>query len=889
MRSLIFKTRYLFFLSALLLQVACSGGSDSKTVSTSDTFTLSGTISIDTRAYIDDDVMSTGGLLEQNNQIDTAQFLSNPVTLGGYLSGNQGTYSTDNNSAKNYDKDVKDFFSVTLIKGQQVRVTTFLANEDLTAVNVSVTLHAAGDALNEPETPPLIFNSASSQEITAPNDGEYTIELSAEEDLSSPVLYILSISQILSTSSAASKNSPRENAQFVPGEIVIKFKEANLAKALQSDHLQTKRSAISRLENKHQLLHNRSIGNLGSIYKINANAAQKTLAFEANLTGTPQAAELNLKWQTLNAIEQLNADSDVLFAEPNYIFKASAVHAKVNDPSFSLQWNLSMIDAPAAWEASTGEGVTVAVIDTGIDTKHLDLINNINFTDGYDFIVDAASADDEDPGSDNNPQDTGAFFHGSHVAGIIAAQGNNNIGVAGVAYKTTIMPLRALGVENTGTNSDIASAILYAAGLPNASGLTPTKKADIINLSLGATAIPALIKDAIDKALAQGIIIVAAAGNERSTVPHYPAAFEGVVAVSSVNERKILSNFSNHGAHIDVTAPGGTSVSNVLFDGFQDGILSTLYANEYAEYTGTSMSTPHVAGVAALMKSINQNLNTNSFEDALNNGELTDNLMAPDFYGNGLINAAKSVNWALASQGQRILPASLSIYPTKLGFVDANTAASLMLRNPGTGSVIVDLSTANDWIEINKSNANNATGLGEYPIKVNNTGLAVNSINRGEITVQYTINGVDEDPITIDVFNSNNQLTVSTVGTLWVSLLHIDENSPEKPLVQFALVEARKGTNQYTYNLNNIPKGAYILQAGTNNDSDLEIIDAGEARGQYPLFAQPEFIQVNNKNMSDLDFSVQFQSFVQATSGTTSSNTPATSANKSIGTAAKFR
>ena len=897
MKFLIKINGHLLSLSALLLLVSCGGGGSSAK-SNVETFTLSGTITIDSRSDIDTDVMGLDGLQEQNNQIDTPQLLSNPVTLGGYLSGNEGTYTSEINTGNTYHKDTKDFYQVTLIKGQQVRVTTFLANDKLTAVDVNLILHALDDELTEPETTPLNFSSATSKALTAPSDGVYVVELSAEEDLSSPILYTLSIAQTLSTNSISSNSVLSENSRFVPGEVVVKFKDKNL--------LQAKTNSISKLENKHHLLHKKNIGNLGSVYQIDTSTNRKTIAFEANLAGTTQATDLNAQWQTMNAVARLNSDSEVLFAEPNYLFEASAVPAKVNDPEFSRQWSLSMIDAPAAWEASTGEGVTIAVIDTGIDTNHLDLVNNINFTDGYDFILDDDSASDEEPGLDSNPHDTGTSFHGSHVSGIIAAEGNNNIGVAGVAYNAMIMPLRVLGTNNKGSNSDIANAILYAAGLPNASGTIPVKKADIINLSLGGTDKPKVLENAINDALEAGVIIVAAAGNKSSTDPHYPAAFDGVIAVSAVNDHKTLSSFSNYGPHIAVTAPGGTGVSNSLLDGFQDGVLSTLFANEYAEYSGTSMATPHVSAVAALMKSINGDLDTMLFSEALMSGALTESILNREIYdeesrddnrakykekyGYGLINAAKSVNFALASQSESLLTASLGVFPTQLGFINQNTESTLELNNPGSGDVtITSISSTYDWIEVSEFHAesvDNFSGLGRYRIKVDNTGLAANSVNSGEILVQYTINGAPAETITVDVFNSNNQETDSTVGKLLVSLSSTDENASENPLVQFALVEALKGgDNQYTYNFYNVPNGSYVLQAGTNNDLDSDILDAGEARGQYPSFAQTELLIVNNENLIDLDFSVQYQTFAQPSL----SNAPTTSSNKSIGSTAKFR
>ncbi len=866
------KIQVLLIFFTLLSLVACSSGSDNGATKNTPTFAVSGTITIEPNSAIDADVMESNELQEQNNSFDTPQFISNPVILGGYLSGNEGEYQT----GESYYKDTKDFFRVSLLKGQQIRLTTFLADPESTSINVDLFLRPENDQAVDAGN--LSFDNSSTQTLSVIQEGVYIIELSAQEDNSSPMLYTLSVSQTLF--SGGGVQTSMLNTNFVSGEVLVKFKKKTAIKSLSSTQQEP-----PQIITKHNLLHQRNVGGLATVYKLEQLSASRSMTFESALSNTPLASELNAKWQTLNVIEQLKLDSSVLIAEPNYIYKATAVTPRTNDSELSRQWNLPMIQIPAAWEASTGAGVVIAVIDTGIDANHLDLKNNIGI-DGYDFISDPSAAGDGD-GLDSDPNDTGVFFHGSHVAGILAAEGDNNLGVAGVAYNATLMPLRVLGTNNEGANSDIANAILYAAGLENASGTIPSKKADIINLSLGGPDRSFVLEQAINAALEEGLIIIAAAGNDGSSASFYPAAFDGVVGVSSVTDNKTLSTFSNHGTYIDVTAPGGTGLGDSLLDGFQDGILSTFMASEYVEYVGTSMATPHVAGVAALMKSLNTNLEQSSFTAALASGALTDDLANRELFGSGLINAAKAVNWALTEQGEAIILPSLSIFPTQFGFVGANTISSLFLDNPGSGSInIISISPSDDWIEVSEFDADSVdeSGLGKYRVRVNNTVLDINSVNSGDISILYKIDDGDVKVLTIDVFNSNTVQTDSSVGALFVSLYHIDENAEGKPLVRFALVGSIKSDNQYSYSFPRVPNGEYLLKAGTNNDLDAETFDNGEAKGQYPPFTTTEFIKVDGGSLTGLDFGVQYQSFAQS-----SANTVTGTPNKSIGSVVKFR
>jgi serine protease len=315
-------------------------------------------------------------------------------------------------------------------------------------------------------------------------------------------------------------------------------------------------------------------------------------------------------------------DPAVEYAEPDRILTAQLTPT---DTQYGQQWHYyeatGGLNLPPAWDKSTGSGIVVAVIDTGY-RPHADLAANI--VAGYDFIADTTVAGDGngrdadalDPGDAVNAGQCGSgqpaqssSWHGTHVAGTIAAVTNNSSGVAGVAFGAKVQPLRALG-KCGGYTSDIAAAIVWGSGgsVPNGSGgfipanATPAR---VINLSLGGSGTcDAASRDAIASARSRGTVVVVAAGNSNANAANFsPASCPGVIAVAATNRSGGRAYYSNFGAVVAVAAPGGDMRSSAA-----NGILSTLNAgatgpgaDSYAYYQGTSMATPHVAGVVALM------------------------------------------------------------------------------------------------------------------------------------------------------------------------------------------------------------------------------------------------------------------------------------------------
>jgi serine protease len=362
------------------------------------------------------------------------------------------------------------------------------------------------------------------------------------------------------------------------------------------------------------------------------------------------------------AAEVAARDPDVEYAEPDRIMKLLLTP---NDSMYSQQWDYfeatGGMNLPAAWDKSTGTGIRVAVIDTGY-RPHADLSGQI--LAGYDFISDATIANDgggrdsdaSDPGDWTAAGECGAgepasnsSWHGTHVAGTIAALTNNGSGVAGVAFGAKVVPVRVLG-KCGGYTSDIADGIIWASGGTVSGVPNIAARAQVINMSLGGGgACDTTTQNAINGARSRGTVVVVAAGNESQNASNSsPANCAGVITVAATNRSGGRASYSNYGTIVDVAAPGGDSGA---------AILSTLNAgtkgpgaDSYAGYMGTSMATPHVAGVVALMLAKNAALTPDEVEARLKSSVRAFPASCSGC-GAGIVNASAAVDAATGSGG----------------------------------------------------------------------------------------------------------------------------------------------------------------------------------------------------------------------------------------------
>ncbi len=320
------------------------------------------------------------------------------------------------------------------------------------------------------------------------------------------------------------------------------------------------------------------------------------------------------------AVEALAGSAEVLRVEEDAIVYAVARGGipgppdkeEEPPPPEELPWGVDQIDAELAWATSTGAGVKVAIIDTGIDKDHPDLATNV--VDGVNFVARGRTVDPGKWDDDNG--------HGTHVAGIVAAI-DNDIGVIGVAPQAGLYGVKVLDKRGSGYVSDVILGIQWAIA----------NDMDVINMSLGTSSDIQSLHDAVDAAYAVGIVLVAAAGNSGDTNPDddviYPAKYASVIAVAATDDTDARASWSSDGPAVELAAPGVA-------------IYSTLKGGGYGSKSGTSMAAPHVAGTVALM--LGAGSSPGSVRATLRATADDRGVTGPDnYYGHGLVDAEEAV------------------------------------------------------------------------------------------------------------------------------------------------------------------------------------------------------------------------------------------------------
>jgi len=366
------------------------------------------------------------------------------------------------------------------------------------------------------------------------------------------------------------------------------------------------------------------------------------------------------------------------------------------------------------------------------------------------------------------------------------------------------------------------------------------------------------MQDAINAAYTQGVIIVAAAGNDNADAMGYsPAGLDNVITVSAVDYNTQKAPYSNYGSVVDVAAPGGNLAADGNADGYGDGVLSTVSDNTYKFYQGTSMAAPHVAGVIALMKSVDAGLTQEDFLRLLarNHPETTQAITVDkgvsgrdDDYGYGLINALGAVKAAQALADTPVSPLPvLSALPESFAFNNLSTTGTLYLGNAGSGTLeITGVVSSQPWLTVT------ATGTaGEYTVSAATAGLGTGVYNAA---IAVTSNGGDLDiPVLLTLTESVK--TQGDVGAVYVLLIDAATYATKAEYVT-------SGSAQYAYSFSGVSKGSYYLVAGTDIDGDYYIDNAGEAVGIYPTFSQPRMLTVD-RNLAALDLTVSYQTPLQ--------------------------
>jgi thermitase len=468
-------------------------------------------------------------------------------------------------------------------------------------------------------------------------------------------------------------------------------------------------------------------------------------------------------------------DARLRYAEIDY--RAAKV-GSVNDGYFSWQWAMTKIQAPEAWSLTTGSAsIPIAILDTGVDASHADMagkvIANLNLTT-------SPTAGDIDG-------------HGTHVAGIAAAATNNGIGVAGVGYNSSIINVKVLDDTGSGYYSWIADGIVKAAD----------QGAKVINMSLGGTAASTVLEDAINYAWNKGVVVVAAAGNNGSSTPFYPASYINVIAVASTDPLDGLSSYSNRGDWVDVAAPGGS-------------IWSTLPNNGYGYKSGTSMASPHVAGLASLLFT--------TASDTSGNGRLNDEVR-------GYIET-KADNIGVAGIGYGRINAYKAVQAS-VSPVSAPGSITGSVKNAATGAALAGAAVkAGTWSATTDSSGNySLTGVtaGTYTASAAATGYTTASqsvtVTSGQIAAaSFALVKPLQSTFWVDsiIFSKTN-------GNLRIDVKVVNASGPVAA-VQVAMSVAGPNSRTWSFNgqtnttgmvsfvISKAPKGTYKATVTNLND-----------------------------------------------------------------------
>jgi serine protease len=550
-----------------------------------------------------------------------------------------------------------------------------------------------------------------------------------------------------------------------------------------------------------------------------------------------------------------------------------------NDPEFGFQWPLDFIGMRPAWDIEIGDpDLVIAVVDSGLVQSHPDINDRItrdplnNTLVGADLVSDPSIDGDEFPGRDTDPDDPGdgalggggSTFHGTHIAGIMAAETDNGEGIAGINWRSQILPVRVLGRGLTGFDADILDGIYWALGDPDVEGVPRNvKPARIFNLSLGGPAdrsgqqlweinLANIFQDPDD--IYEDPIFVAAGGNsDEDASAIVPANLPGMIAVGGSTIFGVRANYSNYGPIIDVMAPGGDMVTDLNSDGRPDGILSLVDFNRYDYRDGTSMAAPQVAGIAALLVSTNPSLNQAQVESILK-ASADPRGRCSEGCGAGWVDAVGAL--LLAGGEIRLEP----FLTTDVGslFVPAGLqAVEFRIINLGNAAFTYATSITGPQAEL--FSVGPATGT----VQEATFGAALST---RILTINVGRQGFQSGSATLRVFTTNTD----PVQEVFVRLGFNDDPNRRPREVQVVEVGAYKENsagglervgagiarreNDFAYSIQGLRPGSYFVFAVGDDNRDGVFSADFESFGAYPTRTAPEAIRITGDEVvPDID------------------------------------
>lgn len=812
---------FLLCLSGLL--VACGNSS-----SESEAPFLSGTITMEQGTRVDQDaaiaILRQG--LADNPQ---SPVLPADVLLGGFVSHKAGSYDAD----FGYPKDQKDSLLLPLSAGQSVRIRLFnsLNNEP---IDVHTRLF-----LNDVEVDREEGASDTSRLLMAERDGEHRLEITVP-NAGHPVRYLIS-----SAPESSSNALSLLETDFVLGEAVITLAPPEPG-------------LLSIASMPASAAHSRSLG--GRHHRVSMPDSFQPLN-ESTLSA--QMASVPDKAATLEWIRQLQEDPAIESASPNYRVRAMA------DPTLQTnyeqqRWHYQLAGLESAWnDGFSGQGIRVAVLDTGVYSPdkggswHQELNPNIDCTIQFNENCFNAIDPGSPPVDEGVQTENGVLYHGTHVTGTVGADVSTEASqFTGVAFDSLLIPVKVLEGEE-GTLADVVAGVQWVVNNGN-------PRADIINLSLGASGNSSALEQSLIEARQAGILVTAAAGNEASRRKIFPAAYDSVLSVGAVNCNGTRSRFSNFGFSLDLVAPGGGPGIDC---GDNDSFVwsaDVVGDNEtIGGLPGTSMASPHVAGILALLlerANLSQRRLLPPIVDALVREQRLLSAQNQPFdvqRGYGLVDASQ-----LSGLGDISRLSVLEPDPRRVVFPEGESEQRLMLsakgKNPETVTNVRVVDANDDpWLEVVGNNPD-----GSFQIRINRDFLPASEGNvRGDLRVNYVDNeGVQRSfllPVTVLRPSDEDQ---RNAGTHFVQLIPVDDQGERTggEVIEQA-VEARDGRYSFSFDPTEIPPGDYLLLAGSDLDNNGFFCDAGEACARFPRTEEPRPITITPETRRTVTFSTSYR------------------------------
>lgn len=682
----------------------------------------------------------------------------------------------------------------------------------------------------EPETPTGTVKGTLTpfrrlQSATSPADWpEQLKDPAVRRRLSSSLTRAVTARKAARRSALSAQGTPSVDA--VPGEVIVRFEEANLSES----------EALSRVQ----------LAGYRAVYKGAITEHLHLIGYAPLYPGVMRALATEALAQSVQGMR------GVRYAEKNarvYAFKTP------NDPGYSRQWHYRMMNLPAAWDITTA-GVAVGIIDSGI-VRHPDL--NGRVVQGVDLISDVASSGDGD-GRDMDATDMGkdqpngsSSWHGSHVAGTVGAVSNEGAGVAGVTWSGPIVPVRALGRDG-GSFADIAAGIQWAVGNAVPGLRTNANPVKVINMSLGGASPPSqALQEVIDDAVAEGVIIVVAAGNDNVDASAFsPCNQDNVICVGATRFNGKRASYSNYGANVDVMATGGEVAEDLDGDGKPDGVLSPILDDDgtpvWAYYQGTSMASPHVAGIVALMKAQNPSLTSGEVEQILT-ATADPSSQCGEGCGAGLVNAQAAVLAAKNGLDPNA-PSKLGVGANQISFLGDSTQ-SLAVRNLGGGSLKVTAKASGAYASALSFPSGNTVTMSAYRSASLLVAVNASGLSRGEYPAQLTLTGDNGQSATVAVKIQVGSLEDKDI----VLAFFFEDAAGELDLEEegLALVPASSG---YSYSMKLTPR-TYLAIATIDEDGDEEFFEDGERVGAWRDPANIEPIEVKvSQTVNGINFAL---------------------------------